>query len=237
MHIPLWAVSVISGFLAVLIAAMAVYFWQHGKVVVAERNVRATQNEIKDLQGKIDKIKSQNPESQEEKPADLPAGEVGLVFNRITFVLPAGWVKATAANFNMLCSTSSTSATPCVDVITVVPAGSNNTSTVYKGVSVKSFQNNGQTAKDWFLNDYKGPKPSGADESSSAPINGHDSYYYLQRASNYTDLHYVIVTGSNVTHVYSRLTGPKYSEKSKTEDFSKYMGDIKAFASSIGGGQ
>ncbi len=227
----LFALIVLAG------ASFAVYVWEHQKVVDLNANVRTLQSQAAALQQQILAAEVQKTDSSVSKPLATPAG---LLLNNgaVALSLPNGWVKATAAGLNSVCTSSATARAVCEDVATVVPSTFNNDSSSFS-LDVKVFQNTGNaTAKDWFINDYGGSLPLAGqgDQTSTASINGYSAYYFLQNAMpTYQDVYYVIAAHGQSVALYARVyqLARDNAGAGPGQDFRQYLPAIQAFANSI----
>jgi len=225
----LFALVVLAG------VSFAVYVWEHQKVVDLNASVQTMQVQATGLQQQIVAAEAQKAGGASSKPLATP---VGLVLNNgaVAFSLPAGWVKATAAGLNSICTSSATAQAICKDVATIVPSSLNTDSSGFS-LDIKVFQNTGNTAaKDWFINDYGGglPLASEGDQTSAATINGYSAYYFLQNAMpTYQDVYYVIAAHGQSVVLYARVYQPARGNAGSGQDFRQYLPAIQAFANSI----
>ncbi len=232
-------VAVFFGTLLALVAlagaSFAVYVWERQKVIELNASVRTLQLQAAGLQQQIVAAEAQKAGGASSKPLATP---VGLVLNNgaVAFSLPSGWVKATAAGLNSICTSSATAQAICKDVATIVPSPLNTDSSSFS-LDVKVFQNTTNTfAKDWFINDYGGglPLASEGDQTSATAVNGYSAYYFLQNAMpTYQDVYYVIAAHGQSVVLYARVYRPAPGKGGPGQDFRQYLPAIQAFANSI----
>ena len=225
--------------LALLVIAgggYAMYVWQHQKVMDSTAVVQILQTQAHALQQQIDAAKAGASSSSIRVLPQAQAAGITLNNGSVSFSLPSGWVKATAAGLDSQCISPATSNVSCEDVSVVVPSTLNSDASPFS-LNVREYQNaSNATARDWFLKDYNGgeAQPAEGDQTSTANINGYSAYYYLQNVpNNYKDVYYVIASHGHSVVLYARVYELGTNTKATPEDFTQYLPAIQTFANSV----
>jgi len=185
--------------------------------------------------------------------SSLPANEIGLVSNKITFTLPKGWEQAPLASSPTVCTPGTIDAKPivCDDITSVLPSAlittDPNTHYVYSPltVDVSVFEHTDNTnAKDWLSTDYGEGLPNMGEpqaiNQSSAPIHGYDGFTFTSKYSDTpypATIFYAVVHGNYAVAIHATYmttvnpTGTLGGNVNK--DYSGYLSDIQALVDSI----
>lgn len=176
-----------------------------------------------------------------QKDGAATTSTLDLAGGKVSMVLPKSWTSVKGDNY---CLGNATANVSCVEGARITPGVK--LPTIYGDgseffyISVSVFDNPKQSsAKEWFENDFQAGVGSGKVQTSSAPINGYDTFYMQQQYSAgegvpIREMDYTFSVNGKTVLVHARTYEPgRLSDGRAAGDFRQFEPQIAEMAESI----
>lgn len=235
--------KVLVGIVITLIAgvsAYGIYNQQHSKITSLDsqsNNIMASISSVKQELAATNNLNN----GVVAETTSTSGSTVSLLNGKVTFVMPSGWVSATASKYAQQCYIGGLAQWYCLDTTTIVPTNLNNNSSTstYGGINISVYENNSKPPLETFT-DPASSCGSNCSPYSTMTIDGYKAYYAnsgsskLEYGDQFNNESYTIANKSYVVVVNSNVNnnaGPNGT--TKFNDNSQFSPIVKSFAESL----